>query len=295
MPPSSRPTCWRPARTSTRWAATAPARPSSIPTCCAAAHVVVEYEPQTRIEGDIQQMPPSFPVTELWRVLPGQAPGRQHDDQWTVFDSVGFALEDFSALRWLRDSARELGLGTPTELVPALPTRRICSARSRCTTRASAVPRSTCLRRSRRTTRLHAAANRPDAARRSLAARNLASCCRGARQPHARLRVCARARNHRLVAPPRRPRVAPDTRYGDNHVAYPRLRAARVRDRPRLFRPRRQRWRLGAHQQQRSRGHAVPERPLHGARLAQQHLPPRQPAQARLRGRRRRASAPTST
>ena len=85
-----------------------------------AAHVVVEYEPQTRIEGDIQQMPPSFPVTELWQVLLGQAPGRQHDGQWTVFDSVGFALEDFAALRWLRDSARELKLGVPAELVPAL-------------------------------------------------------------------------------------------------------------------------------------------------------------------------------
>jgi ornithine cyclodeaminase len=85
-----------------------------------AAHVVVEYEPQTRIEGDIQQMPPSFAVTELWRVLLGQAPGRQHAAQWTVFDSVGFALEDYSALRWLRDSARELGLGVPAELVPAL-------------------------------------------------------------------------------------------------------------------------------------------------------------------------------
>jgi ornithine cyclodeaminase len=85
-----------------------------------AAHVVVEYEPQTRIEGDIQQMPPSFAVTELWQVLGGLAPGRRHDTQWTVFDSVGFALEDFSALRWLRDSARELKLGAPTELVPAL-------------------------------------------------------------------------------------------------------------------------------------------------------------------------------
>ena len=85
-----------------------------------AAHVVVEYEPQTRVEGDIQQMPASFPVTELWQVLLGLAPGRQHAAQWTVFDSVGFALEDFSALRWLRDSASELGLGEATELVPTL-------------------------------------------------------------------------------------------------------------------------------------------------------------------------------
>jgi ornithine cyclodeaminase len=89
------------------------------PDVLAAAHVVVEYEPQTRLEGDIQQMPPSFPVTELWRVLSGTAPGRQHDGQWTVFDSVGFALEDFAALRWLHDSARMLGLGTPIDLVPA--------------------------------------------------------------------------------------------------------------------------------------------------------------------------------
>ena len=90
------------------------------PAVLQAAHVVVEYEPQTRVEGDIQQMPPSFPVTELWRVLLGQAPGRGRDDQWTVFDSVGFALEDFSALRWLRDSAQELKLGTATELIPAM-------------------------------------------------------------------------------------------------------------------------------------------------------------------------------
>jgi ornithine cyclodeaminase len=84
------------------------------------SHVVVEYEPQSRIEGDIQQMPGDFGVTELWRVLDGQAEGRRDDLEITVFDSVGFALEDFSALRWLSESARELELGTPIALVPAL-------------------------------------------------------------------------------------------------------------------------------------------------------------------------------
>jgi ornithine cyclodeaminase len=84
------------------------------------ARVVVEYEPQTRIEGDIQQLPADFPVTELWRVLQGQGPGRQGAGEITVFDSVGFALEDFSALHWLRDSALALGLGTPLQLVPEL-------------------------------------------------------------------------------------------------------------------------------------------------------------------------------
>ena len=84
------------------------------------ARVIVEYEPQTRVEGDIQQLPADFAVTELWRVLQGSAPGREDTRQVTVFDSVGFALEDFSALRWLRDSALELGLGSAAHLVPEL-------------------------------------------------------------------------------------------------------------------------------------------------------------------------------
>jgi len=67
------------------------------------ADVFVELPEQTRIEGEIQQMPPDFPVTELWRVITGEAEGRRARDQITVFDSVGFATEDFSALRYLDD------------------------------------------------------------------------------------------------------------------------------------------------------------------------------------------------
>ena len=84
------------------------------------ADVFVEYEPQTRIEGDIQQMPADFAVTELWCVLAGQAPGRTSAQQVTVFDSVGFALEDYSALVWLADTAAELGIGDVVELVAQL-------------------------------------------------------------------------------------------------------------------------------------------------------------------------------
>jgi len=60
-----------------------------------AASVFVEYEPQTRIEGDLQQLPASFAVTELWKVLSGESHGRTTDSEVTVFDSVGFALEDY--------------------------------------------------------------------------------------------------------------------------------------------------------------------------------------------------------
>ncbi|ACL56221.1 ornithine cyclodeaminase [Methylobacterium nodulans] len=65
--------------------------------------IVVEYAPQTRIEGEIQQLPFDHPVTELWQVIAGRAPGRRDARQVTLFDSVGFAVEDFSALRYLRE------------------------------------------------------------------------------------------------------------------------------------------------------------------------------------------------
>ena len=84
------------------------------------ASVFVEYEPQTRVEGDLQQMEADFAVTEMWRVLQGLAKGRSSVDQVTVFDSVGFALEDYSALRFMRACARKLGVGQPIALIPEL-------------------------------------------------------------------------------------------------------------------------------------------------------------------------------
>ena len=69
--------------------------------------VFVEFPPQTRIEGEIQQMPEDFPVTELWQVISGQKPGRRDAQQITLFDSVGFAIEDFSALRYIRDRIKD--------------------------------------------------------------------------------------------------------------------------------------------------------------------------------------------
>ena len=86
-----------------------------------AADVFVEFEPQSRIEGDLQQMPADFAVTELWQVLTGRAAGRRDEAQVTVFDSVGFALEDFSALRLMGGLARELGLGETIALIPNMP------------------------------------------------------------------------------------------------------------------------------------------------------------------------------
>ncbi len=65
--------------------------------------IFVEYTPQTRIEGEIQQLSADYPVVELWQVIAGEVAGRTDAKQITLFDSVGFAIEDFSALRYIRD------------------------------------------------------------------------------------------------------------------------------------------------------------------------------------------------
>ena len=71
--------------------------------------IFVEYPPQTRIEGEIQQLAADSPVTELWEVMTGKAEGRTSQDQITLFDSVGFATEDFSALRFVYDQLSATG------------------------------------------------------------------------------------------------------------------------------------------------------------------------------------------
>ncbi|MBV7363277.1 ornithine cyclodeaminase [Actinomycetaceae bacterium TAE3-ERU4] len=67
------------------------------------SQVFVEFEPQTRIEGEIQHCSPDFPVTELWTVLAGQAEGRRDSEAITIFDSVGFGIEDFTVLRYIHE------------------------------------------------------------------------------------------------------------------------------------------------------------------------------------------------
>jgi ornithine cyclodeaminase len=66
-------------------------------------------------------MDASYAVTELAAVLAGRAPGRGSDHEVTVFDSVGFALEDFSALRYLlRIHHEERGTRAQIDLLPEL-------------------------------------------------------------------------------------------------------------------------------------------------------------------------------
>ncbi|MEA3107322.1 MAG: ornithine cyclodeaminase [Gammaproteobacteria bacterium] len=83
--------------------------------------VFVEYEPQSRIEGEIQQMSSEYPVTEFADLARGTAQGRTDPGEITVFDSVGFALEDYSALRFLHSLLKEeRGGARQIDLVPEL-------------------------------------------------------------------------------------------------------------------------------------------------------------------------------
>ena len=54
-------------------------------------------------------MPEDFAVTEMWEVITGKAKGRTSESQITLFDGVGFAIEDFSALRYVRDRLKGTG------------------------------------------------------------------------------------------------------------------------------------------------------------------------------------------
>ena len=81
------------------------------------AGIFVEYPEQTRIEGEIQQLDADHPVTEIWQVLTGEVAGRMDDKQITLFDSVGFAIEDFSALRFVKDQIEGTGLFHPLDLL----------------------------------------------------------------------------------------------------------------------------------------------------------------------------------
>jgi ornithine cyclodeaminase len=79
--------------------------------------IYVEHAPQTRMEGKILQLDALHPVMELHEFVAGRQPGRTSRSAITVFDSVGFAIQDFSVLRLLRDLAKETGIGSRIDLI----------------------------------------------------------------------------------------------------------------------------------------------------------------------------------
>jgi ornithine cyclodeaminase len=64
-------------------------------------------------------MPRDYPVTEFCKVVTGAHPGRRSRDEVTIFDSVGFALEDFAALRFLADRLEGTAFYSDIDLITA--------------------------------------------------------------------------------------------------------------------------------------------------------------------------------
>ncbi|WP_428608575.1 ornithine cyclodeaminase [Sedimenticola sp.] len=89
------------------------------PALLAECKVVVEYLPQSLAEGEIQLAKQTPVYAELWELVNGSKPGRQDSRELTLFDSVGFALEDFVILQLVYRLARNLGIGEEVELVPS--------------------------------------------------------------------------------------------------------------------------------------------------------------------------------
>jgi ornithine cyclodeaminase len=85
-----------------------------------AAKIVVEYLPQSLTEGEVQQCAADRIHAELWELAAGIKPGRECREEITLFDSVGFALEDYSALRLVYEMAFEYSVGKALEILPEL-------------------------------------------------------------------------------------------------------------------------------------------------------------------------------
>lgn len=81
--------------------------------------VYVEFEPQSRIEGEIQHMPEDFKVIHINEVLDQGGIDRKENDI-TIFDSVGFAIEDHSMLKYIFDIAEKHNIGEDVVLVPEI-------------------------------------------------------------------------------------------------------------------------------------------------------------------------------
>ncbi len=82
--------------------------------------IVVENLQQTQAEGEIQHIDPNKIYAELWEIIAGHKPGRETDNELTVFDSVGFALEDYSTLKYVYQLAEQYQLGQELHLIPEL-------------------------------------------------------------------------------------------------------------------------------------------------------------------------------
>lgn len=80
---------------------------------------VVDFLDQAKIEGEIQNLTDTNNIIELRELVQGTKTGRVSDEQITVFDSVGCAIEDFSVLRYTYRLACDLQIGDCENFLPS--------------------------------------------------------------------------------------------------------------------------------------------------------------------------------
>jgi ornithine cyclodeaminase len=88
------------------------------------SRIVVEYFEQAFVEGEIQRFSrkeaKKMVHAQMYELITGKKKGRETDEEITVFDSVGIALEDYSALRLTYELAEKYGIGEQLHMVPVL-------------------------------------------------------------------------------------------------------------------------------------------------------------------------------
>jgi len=84
------------------------------------ATIVVEFLEQARIEGEIQQLEKDFTCTEFYEVIRGEKKLNVATHGTILFDSIGFAIEDYSVLRLIYALAKKNNVGKEMNFIPEL-------------------------------------------------------------------------------------------------------------------------------------------------------------------------------
>ena len=86
------------------------------------SYLVVEFFDQSFIEGEIQifdeEEARRVVDAHFYEIIRGDKVGRNNDDEITVFDSVGIALEDLSALSVIHTLSEKYNIGEIYEMIP---------------------------------------------------------------------------------------------------------------------------------------------------------------------------------
>jgi ornithine cyclodeaminase len=86
--------------------------------------IVVEYFDQSFIEGEIQRLSKKqaekIVYAEMHELVTGKKQGRKNCSQITIFDSVGIALEDYSALRLTYELSKKYKIGEEGNFTPVI-------------------------------------------------------------------------------------------------------------------------------------------------------------------------------